>query len=181
MLQPGNGLLPREKSAIVTLPLGTSGSQGAVRFFEKYASVMSLFLRLSCWITEIEKALRCSSSLLTSHTHTHQCHGKTLSPMLTPVTNAWVNLHYFRTYLARCKSKSDELSAFLRTTLILHQWVMNSSMEMIVTDALNTHLIAETSWVLHQCKHGYTSHQESFKKQCRLTCFFLAQLLKQHL
>lgn len=180
MLQPDSGPLPREISAIVTLPLGTCGPWGVIRFFEKYASVMSLLLRFSCWVTEAENP-RCSSSLLTSHTHTCQCHGKTLSSTLTSVTNAWVNPHNFRTYLASYKLKGDELSAFLRTTLILHQQVMNSSMETIVTDALNIHLTAEIPWVPHQCMHCYTSNQETFKKQCRLTCFFLAQLLKQHL
>lgn len=167
MLQPDSGLLLREKSGIVTLPVGTCGSQGAVGFFEKYASVMSLLFRFSCWVAaETEKALMCSSSQLTSvsHTHTHQCHGKTVSPTLTPVTNVWVYPHYFRTYLARCKSKGDELSAFLRTTLILHQQLMNSSMEETVTNALNTHFIAETPWLPHHCTHGYTSHQETSKK-----------------
>lgn len=72
MLQPDSGLLLREKSGIVTLPVGTWGSQGAVGFFEKYASVMSLFFRFSCWVAaETEKALTCSSSRLTSVSHTH--------------------------------------------------------------------------------------------------------------
>lgn len=99
-------------------------------------------------------------TVLIDSPHMRQCHGKHYSPTTTPITNIWFYPWYFITHFSKYKSKVAELSAFLRTMYVLHHYITNNSMEVIVattlTSSRDSYGSSVNAWVSTQA----TSHQE---------------------